>query len=164
MARSVLRPLDYLVRWAFVPYYAVAIMIMTPIAGYAGHIWAGAHLVVVPILLFAAFYMWTKVFRNWSVGYFIRRMHRLEPVSTITLAADKRGITFSDELSSQWVDWRAVRAAQLINEGIFITFGARGLLVPNRAFPDPDRRDRFLEFVNGSAKGGPALSGSATVS
>jgi hypothetical protein len=164
VASSVLRPLDYLVRWAFVPYCAAAIVIGTLISGYIGDQWAGAHLVAMPILLFAAYYAWAKVLRNWCLGYFVRRLHRLEPMSTITLAADERGITFSDDLSSQWLDWRAVRAAQLINEGVFITFGARGLLVPNRAFPDSDERDRFLEFVNGSAKVGPRQSGSASAS
>lgn len=148
-------PLDYLVRWAFAPYYTVAIVIVILVSGYAGSLWVGAHLVVPPVLLFAAYYLWAKVLRNWCFGYFVRRLHRLEPVSTITLSADARGITFSDDLSSQWVDWRAVRAAQLLKDGIFITFGARGMLVPTRAFPDSDLRDQFLEFINGSAKGDP---------
>lgn len=155
MMKSQLRPLDYLVRWAFVPYYAIAVVIMMLVSGYAGSLWVGAHLVVGLILLFAAYYLWAKVVRSWCVGYFVRRLQSVEPAYPQTVAADERGITVSDDLSSQWVDWRVVRAAQLINEGIFITFGARGVLVPNRAFPDSDRRDQFLELVNGNAKGDP---------
>jgi len=147
-----MRPLDYLVRWAIVPYYAVSIMLILVISGYAGSLWPGAHFVVFVVTFLAAYYLWAKVCRSWCLGYFIRRLERFEPVRSTTVAVDERGLTHSDELSSHWLDWRTVGAAELMKEGILVTFGAHGLLVPNRAFPDLDARDSFVELVNRNAR------------
>ncbi|WP_176730321.1 YcxB family protein [Devosia insulae] len=152
MRKSLLRPLDYLVRWAIVPYYAAVIVIATLISGYVGSLWRGADMVTMIATLLAAYYLWEKVFRRRCLGYFIRRLQRFEPVRSTTVAVDERGLTHSDEFSSHWLDWRTVRAAELTKEGILVTFGAQGLLVPNRAFPDLDARDSFVELVNRSAR------------
>lgn len=152
MRNSLLRPLDYLVRWAIVPYYATVIVIATVISGFAGSLWRGADMVVMIATLLTGYYLWDKVFRTRCLGYFIRRLQRFEPVRPTAIAVDERGLTHSDEVSSHWFDWRVVRAAVPMTDGILVTFGAQGLLVPNRAFPDLEARDNFVALVNRSAR------------
>lgn len=154
MRKSLLRPLDYLVRWAVVPYYTAVFVIAAVIAGYAGSLLRGADFVALIVVVLAAYYLWEKRVRRWCLGYFIKRIERYEPVRSTTIAIDERGLTYGDELSSHWLDWQVIRAGQLTKEGILITFGAQGLLVPNRAFSDEDARDQFLSIINHSAKAG----------
>lgn len=152
MVRAYLKPLDHLVKWAFVPYYAAACVIAALASGYIGSLLPGSHMVAIVILMLAAYYLWAAVIRKWCLGYFVHRANRLAPPLSTTVVADEKGIAFADEVSSVWMDWKAVREAKVVPEGVVLTYGMRGALIPARAFRDDEQRRTFVELVNASAK------------